>query len=851
MNIPFEFEDQRLYAELISLGACLRVDNGRLKVAGVRLDEALRNSIARRTESLKQIVDAYDSGRMNEFSTKNGATVPLAAARGRATVNDLCYLIDSQISRTPEGMAIQFGAFSLSYSQFSDEANKVVGCLERLGVKAGDVVGVYTDRSLEMMYVLLAILRLGAAFMPLESTLPVRRVERMLQIADCRYLFLGANCEHPPAFQGESFSADDFASLKPVCNDPLPPSTNPHQLAYVLFTSGSTGDPKGCMIGHQAIVNRLLWMQDAYPLSNVDRVAQKTPISFDVSIWELFWPLISGACLVIAQPGLHRDPLALLKFIVDERISIIHFVPSMLNLFLAAGPFSNTVALRHIFSSGEALSFNLMKRCLESLPNAHLHNLYGPTEAAVDVTAWTCSLRGDLVVPIGRPISNTEIYLLDESFIPVADGSDGEIYIGGLAVGIGYVNQENLTRERFLGNPMRPGEKMFRTGDFGRLTIDGQLEYLGRKDDQVKFLGQRIELREIELAIEAIAGVSACAVLLKQTADRVQSLVAFYSLTSGTDPKLDLRSQLTRTLPQSFVPTLWKRLETFPVTTNGKLDRSKLKSFLEGDFEPRAQGKIGTEVGVAGDKIAIEIRQELARLLRAPHISATEDIFEIGGSSLTVMRLCLWINKRYGSSVPVNLILKNPTVDGIAQFVKATLSLDNSVGSLLDTEILSRGFLEGVMEAVCATLVQAKFRYYYPSAGNTYSIQTFLWTDGLHFQGVEPGLYYVHPKVRQLVKYPLPPSQLVELGRAAAGNGKQRNFAIFLVADRRAIEPLYKDASESLTDLDCGYVAEAIVAQAQRLGVSLEIRLPLRDETIDHLIEDTPHIQHLVTLVRQ
>ncbi|MEU9388291.1 amino acid adenylation domain-containing protein, partial [Streptomyces sp. NPDC048279] len=347
----------------------------------------------------------------------------------------------------------------------------------------------------------------------------------------------------------------------------LPTAYDPRRPAYVIYTSGSTGRPKGVAVTHSGIVNRLLWMQDTYRLGADDRVLQKTPAGFDVSVWEFFWPLITGATLVLARPEDHQDPVHLAGLIERQRITTAHFVPSMLRAYLDEPAAAGRTALRQVMCSGEALPAPLAARFHQVLPGTRLHNLYGPTEASVDVTAHEVP-ADPAAVPIGRPVWNTRTYVLDGALNPVPPGVSGELYLAGVQLARGYLGRPGLTAERFVADPFgEPGERMYRTGDLARWSGSGELEYLGRVDDQVKLRGFRIEPGEIEAVLAAHPGVAHATVVLRD-----ERLVAYVvPAGSGTDPA-GLRAHTARSLPDHMVPAAVVTLDALPLTPNGKLD---------------------------------------------------------------------------------------------------------------------------------------------------------------------------------------------------------------------------------------------------------------------------------------
>ncbi|HVU68552.1 MAG TPA: amino acid adenylation domain-containing protein, partial [Ktedonobacteraceae bacterium] len=415
-------------------------------------------------------------------------------------------LVEEQCMRTPDAMAVLYEGTPLTYRQLNQRANQVAHFLRTQGVQAEQLVGIAMERSLELVIGLLGILKAGGAYVPLDPSYPAERLAYMID--DARLSLILTQQHLQPLLPASQVLCLDTAwpeiGLLPV-DDP-PAITQPEHLAYMIYTSGSTGQPKGALNTHRGVCNRLLWMQHEYQLQAEDRVLQKTPCSFDVSIWEFFWPLISGAGLVLARPEGHKDPAYIREIIQQEKISTIHFVPSMLQVFLEEPGIERCSSLRRVICSGEALPYELQMRFFTRLPATQLHNLYGPTEAAIDVSYWACERESQRQwVPIGRPVANTRLYILDDYFQPVPIGVAGELYIGGTQVGRGYWQRPELTSERFLRNPFssNPTALLYKTGDIARYHADGVIEYLGRSDDQVKIRGFRIELGEIESALLA------------------------------------------------------------------------------------------------------------------------------------------------------------------------------------------------------------------------------------------------------------------------------------------------------------------------------------------------------------
>ncbi len=438
-------------------------------------------------------------------------------------------LIEAQVERTPDAIALTFEDQQLTYQELNRQANRLAHYLQTLGCGPEVVVAVCIERSLELVIALLGTLKAGGAYLPLDPTYPLKRLLFMLEDSRAALLIT----QEP--LQGQ------FSRITTICLDVNNPSiakqqstnpesgVSPENIAYVIYTSGSTGLPKGAMNIHQGICNRLLWMQDAYQLNTGDRVLQKTPFSFDVSVWEFFWPLLAGAQLVIARPQGHRDGAYLVNLIAEQHITTAHFVPSMLQVFLEEPELARCSSLKRVICSGEALPFELQERFLTSL-HAALYNLYGPTEAAIDVTCWSCErISHRRHVPIGRPIANIQIYILDQFLHPVAVGVAGELYIGGIGLARGYLHRPELMAERFIPDPFSTiaGMRLYKTGDRVRYQSDGTIEYLGRFDDQVKLRGFRIELGEIEATIAEHPLVRECVAQIREDTPGHKQLVAY------------------------------------------------------------------------------------------------------------------------------------------------------------------------------------------------------------------------------------------------------------------------------------------------------------------------------------
>jgi amino acid adenylation domain-containing protein len=571
-------------------------------------------------------------------------------------------LIEEQAARTPDAVAVVDDGRTLTYSQLNTQANQLAHHLRGLGVGPEALVAICVERGREMVVGLLAILKAGGAYVPVDPDYPRERLAYMLKDSAPAALLtqshvrdmLPVGCDNLPviAIDGDAPLWASMPGSNPDCA-----GLSADNLAYVIYTSGSTGLPKGAMNAHVGVVNRLLWMQDAYRLTADDAVLQKTPFSFDVSVWEFFWPLLAGARLAMARPGGHKDPAYLCEAIQRENITTLHFVPSMLQAFLEYEGASSCRGVKRAICSGEALPAALARRFRERLPGCELHNLYGPTEAAVDVTAWQCGAETEATgVPIGRPIANTRIYILDARNEPVPVGVAGEVYIGGVQVGRGYLNRPELTAERFVADPFsaEPGARMYKTGDLSRWRADGAIEYLGRNDFQVKIRGFRIELGEIEARLAEHEGVREAAVLVREDSSGDKRLVAYY--VSGVNIAVEaLRAHILAKLPEYMVPAAYVRLDRMPLSHNGKLERKALPA---PDSSAYVQDAYEAPAGPVEDKLA----RIWAAVLGLDRISRNANFFDLGGHSLLAIRMLTLIEAEFGRSLDLTSLFRAPSI---------------------------------------------------------------------------------------------------------------------------------------------------------------------------------------------
>ncbi len=525
-----------------------------------------------------------------------------------------------------------------------------------------------------MVVGLLAVMKAGGAYVPLDPDYPRERLRFMLEDSGVGVLLtergtlesVPVNVEH---VVGVDDDCEEFAGASPSGSGVEPGNT-----AYVIYTSGSTGVPKGVLVPHEAILNRLLWGQDVYPLAREDRVLQKASFSFDFSVWEIFGTLLAGAQLVLARPGGQQDSGYLVNLIRERRVTVAHFAPAMLQVFLEDPGLEGCDSLRLVFSGGEALSAEARERFFERLPST-LINQYGPTEAAVDATYFICRREsGRATVPIGRPAANTRAYVLDARMGPAPVGVPGELYIGGAQLARGYLKRPSLTAEKFVPDSFssEPGSRLYRTGDVVRWLADGELEFIGRIDHQVKVRGLRIELGEIEAALLSHDSVNDCVVLAREESPGDKRLVAY--VVSAADAECagaaELRAHLKARLPEYMVPQTFVALEELPLTANGKVDRKALPApdWSGGD----AAG------GCAEPRNALEeaLADIWAEVLDLERVGVRDNFFEIGGHSLLAMMVTSRVLEVLQVELPLRLMFEEPTVAGLA----AALASDPEVG---------------------------------------------------------------------------------------------------------------------------------------------------------------------------
>lgn len=567
-------------------------------------------------------------------------------------------LIEAQMDRTPDAIAVVFEDERLTYREANRRANRLAHCLRKLDIGPDTIVGIFAERSLEMIIGLLATLKAGGAYLPLDPSYPAARLAFMLDDAHPSVVLVQSRLRVQLPRHGAKVVCleDDFAAESDVNAVNI---TNPENLAYVIYTSGSTGRPKGVMCTHRCICNWLLWSQEAYRLTSDDRIMHKTPFTFDVSLAEIFWSLVAGSQLVVARPSLHGDSRYLIKTICENSVTAMHFVPSMLSAFLEDKDAVRCSSLRLVICAGEALPAQLQERFFAVLPDTELHNNYGPTEAGV-VTYWQCQRGwGERIVPIGWPIANTQIYILDQAMQPVPTGVAGELYIGGVQLARGYLARPELTAKVFLSNPFGEG-RLYKTGDLARYREDGAIEYLGRIDQQVKLRGQRVELGEIEAVLKKHEAVRDCVVLTRQEGGEAHKRLVAYVVANDLSLQ-DLRRHAQQMLPDYMVPSAVVFLRELPLTASGKLDRRALP-------EPALQGEA---VSVPPrDTLETQLVAIWEKALRLKPIGITDNFFELGGNSLLAVRIFAEIERTLGKRLPLAALFEMPTIEALAPRVR-------------------------------------------------------------------------------------------------------------------------------------------------------------------------------------
>ena len=581
-------------------------------------------------------------------------------------------LFAQQVERTPKAIALTFAGQQLTYEELDKRANQLAHHLHQLKVTTGELVGICVERSVEMIIGMLGILKAGAAYVPIDPEYPQERLDFILKDTQVSVLLTQAKwlqriSQHEPQLQticldSQWHTIARNSPLKPVCE------TSVDSSIYVIYTSGSTGKPKGVVVPHRGICNMLHWKQRNYQLSAADKVLQTYPFSFDASVCQIFWPLCFGGQLVMARPDGHKDTSYLVTTIEEEQITILGLVPSILRFLLEETGIENCLSLKHVVCGGEALGIELVKRFYEcfAVEKVLLQNEYGPTEASMVTSFWSCIKDSNYTVsPIGRPIDNFQIYLLDQDLQKVPFGNPGELHIGGVGLASGYLNRPELTAEKFISNPFasQPNARLYKTGDLVRYLADGNLEFLGRIDNQVKLRGFRIELGEIDAILGQHLAVKETIAVVREDTPGDQCLVAYIVLRSQQPSLSELRSFLEQRLPSYMVPNTFVFIDSMPLTHNGKVDRRALPAPAKSD--------VPLEANFASSNNSIEetLVTIWSDILGVQPIGIHDNFFELGGHSLLLTQVMSRCRKAFSIKIPLQSLFQKPTIAELAEII--------------------------------------------------------------------------------------------------------------------------------------------------------------------------------------
>ncbi|WP_242057692.1 MULTISPECIES: amino acid adenylation domain-containing protein [Nostoc] len=587
--------------------------------------------------------------------------------------NQLCIhqMFEIQVERSPQATAVVFENNQLSYHQLNQRANQLARHLRSLGIKPEVLVGIYLERSLEMVVGLLGILKAGGAYLPLDPAYPSEHLAYILEDSQISAIVTTQELVSslPDRITHVVCLDSDWQVISENNQENLFSNTTLDNLIYTIYTSGSTGRSKGVMITHRGICNQITWRQTTFRLTQADKVLQNISLSFDPSVWQIFWPLCWGAQLIMARPGGNLDTRYLVELILQQQITVMALVPSMLRVLLDEKEIENCQSFRHITCGGEALPVELIQRFFAKLNlDDVLYNCYGPTEASIDATFWKCDRTSNyLIAPIGCAIANTQIYILNENLEPTAIGESGELHIGGVGLARGYLNRPDLTSEKFIPDPLskKPEARLYKTGDLARYLDNGNIEFLGRLDNQIKLRGFRIELAEIEAILAQHASIQQTVVIPTEDNPGDQRLVAYIVPHREQTPTFDeVRHFLKQKLPNYMLPNSFVLLDALPLTPNGKVDRYALRA----SHQTIQQSK---DIFVAPqDELELELTKIWEKVLGIQRISIKNNFFEMGGHSLLAVRLFAEIEKTLGNNLPLATLLQAPTIEELANILR-------------------------------------------------------------------------------------------------------------------------------------------------------------------------------------
>jgi len=579
-------------------------------------------------------------------------------------------LFEKQVERTPEAKAVVFGEKELTYGELNARANQVAHYLKKQGVEKETLVGICMERSPEMIVGLLGILKAGGAYLPLDPTYPQERLTFMLADSEVRVVVTQEKeAAQLPEHDGQKIYLDrDWAKIEQESQGNPKSEITGENIAYAIYTSGSTGRPKGVLGLHKGAINRFEWMWERYPFAAGEISCQKTTLNFVDSIWEIFGPLLTGIPIVIIPDEAVKDPVRLVETLAKEEISRIVLVPSLLRAILDINIElgNKLVKLKTWVTSGEAISSELVVRFQGEMgESSKLINLYGSSEVSADVTYYEIGRGTEKNIPIGRPIANSQIYLLDGQMKPVPIGIEGEIYVGGEGLASGYLNRAELTEEKFVRNPYRAGERLYRTGDLGRYRADGNIEYVGRVDHQVKIRGNRVELGEIEVVLRQHEGIEEVVVVAQEDSAGDKYLAAYVVPKGETPPSVtDLRKYLKQKLAEYMIPTAFVMLEALPLTPNGKVDRQALPALDQ--TRPNLESQFVAPRTETEEKI-VKIWTEI---LGVEQIGIHDDFFDLGGHSLLATQVAFQLTDAFHLKIHLRNLFETPTIAGLAKHIE-------------------------------------------------------------------------------------------------------------------------------------------------------------------------------------
>lgn len=575
-------------------------------------------------------------------------------------------LFEQQVEKSPDAIAVVFENHQLTYKQLNQQANQLAHYLRTLGVGPEILVGICVERSLEMVIGILGILKAGGAYVPLDPHYPLERLSFILEDIQASVVLTKEKWLTNLPHQEKVICLDlDWPLIAQNSQENPFNYTNIENLIYVIYTSGSTGQPKGVMIPHSGIYNQLYWRQTTFKLTATDKVLQTISFSFDPSVWQIFWPLCFGAQLVLADPQGHRDSGYLVQIICEQQITVMALVPSMLQVLLEEKEIEKCQSLKHVTCGGEALPMELVELFFERLQLDNvLFNCYGPTEASIDATFWRCQPGSNYAIaPIGSAITNTEIHILNEDLQPVAIGETGELYIGGMGLARGYLNNSELTAQKFIPHPNKHESKarLYKTGDLGRFVSDGNIEFLGRVDQQLKIRGFRIELGEIEVVLHQHPAVKQALVIAREDIPGNKRLIAYFVANSQQVPsQSQLRDFLQDKLPDYMIPVAFVFLDALPLNPNGKVDRRHLPA------PELVRQEIKENFVAPRNQLEMQLTEIWQQVLGISSIGVKDNFFELGGNSLLAMRFLIALNLRLNKTLPITTFLESQTIEQLA-----------------------------------------------------------------------------------------------------------------------------------------------------------------------------------------